>query len=208
MRNKLTNLSPQKQLMDNQDIYAQYQNKNIQKNIASMTGKPVQKNVGALEAALQNNIEPQFNYAQYQVMSNLDEENADSGQVNIMIGSTDREFFPDKPSKVKKTVAKGEIPKPTQVKSKFAAGGSRSSRGAEENHWGRANSISAKPRPTSHYGRHPSTSQSNFRTAKAKDPQVALSLKPPLMSNQKPARPQTAKSRPSTSQNAGKRERP
>ena len=143
-------------------------------------------------------------------MRNSDEADADSGQVNIMIGSTDREFFPDKPAKVKKTVPKGEIPKPTQVKSKFGAAGSRSSRGADENHWGRANSISGKPRPTSNYGRHPSTSQSNFRTTKVKDPQVSLNLKPPLtsVSNQKPARPQTAKSRPSTSQNAGKRERP
>ena len=134
-------------------------------------------------------------------MRNFDE--ADTGQLNIVIGCTDREFFPDtKSTKVaKKTVPKGEIPRPTQVKNKFANGGSRSSRGAEENHWGLANSISAKPRPTSHYGRHPSTSQSNFRTAKVRDQQVSLNLKPPLTSasNQKPARPQTAKSRPSIS---------
>jgi hypothetical protein len=49
-------------------------------------------------------VEPQFNYAQYEVMAHHDE--ADSGQVNIMIGSTDREFFPEtkkailKPAKV------------------------------------------------------------------------------------------------------------
>jgi len=71
-----------------------------------------------------------------------DELDMNEGQVNIVIGSTDREYFPDKPRAVKKTVPKGEIPKPTQVKSKLGgAGGSRSSRGAEENHWGRANSI-------------------------------------------------------------------
>lgn len=69
-----------------------------------MTGKSKQQNKGALEQALQNNVEPQFNYAQYEVMAHHDE--ADSGQVNIMIGSTDREFFPEtkkailKPAKV------------------------------------------------------------------------------------------------------------
>ena len=70
-----------------------------------MTGN---QNKGALEQALQNNAEPQFDYAQYEVLAHA-HEGADQGQVNIMIGSNDREFFPETKKVLKKPAPKAEI---------------------------------------------------------------------------------------------------